>query len=205
MKLKRIFFTGVLVTFPTALTLFAFYWLARMVDSWGLSILRSLRVEKYIPDFLGVGLVGTIVIIFLMGLFVSNFVGQKLYALYISIFEKIPLINQVFSLFKKVFEIILSSDNQVFKRSVLLELPCSGTWMIGFLSLPACREIAEKVDSDLISVFVPTTPNPTSGVLVFVPKKSVVFLDMSIEDASKLIISGGIISPDNYIDAKPEV
>jgi uncharacterized membrane protein len=195
-NLKRIFFTGILVTFPTALTLFSFYWLARMVDSWGLSILRNLRLEGYIPDFLGVGLVGTLLIIFLMGLFVSNFVGQKLYGFYIGLFEKIPFINQVFSLFKKVFEMVLSSDNQVFKKPVLFEFPRKGVWMIGFLSLPACREIAEKSGQDLISVFVPTTPNPTSGVLIFVPCSELIHLDMSLEEASKLIISGGILTPD---------
>jgi uncharacterized membrane protein len=201
MGLKRTFFTGVLVTFPTALTLFSFYWLGNKIDTLGRSALVAIHAENYIPNFIGVGLIGTLLIIFCMGLFASNYFGGKLYQVYISIFEKIPFINHVFNFIKKVFEMILSQDNHVFKQAVLFEFPRRGTWMIGFLSLEACEEIKSKTDiHNLIAVFVPTTPNPTSGVLIFVPKNDLLILDMSLEEASKLIISGGILTPEKLRD-----
>jgi uncharacterized membrane protein len=201
-SLKQTFFTGVLVTCPTALTLFVFYWLGMLIDSWGQAgfrfVLGKEIFEKIFPSVpFGLGLVGTLLIVFISGLLVSNWAGNWVYNLYIAIFEKIPFINHVFNLFKKVFEMVLSPDNHVFKKAVLFEFPRKGVWMIGFLSLEACDEILEKTGGEShVAVFVPTTPNPTSGVLVYVPRNEIRILDMSLEEASKLIISGGILTPE---------
>jgi uncharacterized membrane protein len=198
--LRRIFLTGVVVTFPTAFTLFAFYWLADLIDGLGAMAVNSFMPEVQVPR--GLGLIGTALLIFGVGLFTSNYFGKKLYEFYEAIFTRIPFINRVFSLIKQIFEMILSHDSGVFRHAVLLEFPRKGLWIIGFLSADAAKELSQKVGHDLVSVFVPTTPNPTSGVLMFVPREDILLLDMSLEDASKVIISGGIITPEIALESK---
>ena len=193
--LKRIFFTGILVTVPTSLTLFLFYWLADMIDRLGATLISyaipNLELARW------VGIFTTVVIIFTVGLITSNWFGNKLYKVYETVLNRIPGINRVFHLFKKVLEMILEPDRSVFKHPVLLEFPRKDLWIIGFLSAPATAEFNEKTGRDLVSVFIPTTPNPTSGVLALVPREDLIMLDMSIEEASKIIISGGILTPES--------
>jgi len=198
--LRRIFFTGVLVTLPTAFTVFAFYWLADLIDGLGAMAVNYFRPDILVPR--GLGLIGTALLIFGVGLFTSNYFGNKLYELYEAIFTRIPFINRVFTLIKQIFEMVLSQDSSVFRHPVLLEFPRKGLWIIGFLSAKAAQELSEKAGRDLVSVFVPTTPNPTSGVLMFVPQDEIMLLDMSLEDASKVIISGGIITPESSLLSK---
>jgi len=199
---KRVFFTGILVTVPTALTLFLFFWLATEIDDLGAWVVESFmpRVELY----RGLGLIGTIGIIFAVGLVTSNFFGKKIYEIYERLFIKIPLINRVFSLFKKVLEMVLDADRNVFRHAVLIEFPRKGLWIIGFLSAPAAEEFNKKTGKELVSVFIPTTPNPTSGVLMLVPVKDIKILDMSIEDVSRVIISGGILTPEMIEEVQAE-
>jgi uncharacterized membrane protein len=202
---KRIFFTGILVTFPTALTLFIFYWLASMIDILGGEILGSLTDILSLPRaklYPGIGFIGTVTIIFSVGLVASNYFGKKIYEFYETLFYKIPFLNLVFSLFKKVLEMVLAADRNVFRHAVLVEFPRKGLWIIGFLSASAAKEFNEKTRKDLVSVFIPTTPNPTTAVLMLVPKKDLIMLDMSIEDASKIIISGGILTPEMIAQRK---
>ena len=194
LTLKRVFFTGILVTVPTSLTLFLFFWLATKIDNLGAWI-----VESFMPQvelYRGLGLIGTLGIIFGVGLITSNFFGKKIYEIYEGLFVKIPLINRVFSLLKKVLEMVLDADRNVFRHAVLVEFPRKELWIIGFLSAPAASEFNEKTGRELVSVFIPTTPNPTSGVLMLVPAEDIKILDMSIEDVSRVIISGGILTPE---------
>lgn len=196
--LKRVFFTGILVTVPTSLTLFLFYWLADMIDRLGATFVSYIVPNVTLARW--VGIFTTIVIIFTVGLITSNWFGNKLYKFYETILNRIPGINRVFSLFKKVLEMILEPDRSVFKHAVLLEFPRRGLWIIGFLSAPATKEFNEKTGKELVSVFIPTTPNPTSGVLALVPVEDLIMLDMSIEEASKVIISGGILTPESVAE-----
>lgn len=196
--LKRVFFTGILVTVPTSLTLFLFYWLADMIDRLGAGLVSYIIPNVTLARW--VGIFTTVLIIFTVGLITSNWFGNKLYKFYETLLNRIPGINRVFYLFKKVLEMVLEPDRSVFKHAVLLEFPRKGIWLIGFLSAPATAEFNAKTDRELMSVFIPTTPNPTSGVLALVPKEDLIMLDLSIEEASKIIISGGILTPESVAE-----
>lgn len=192
--IKRIFFAGVLVTLPSVITLYLFYWFATKIDQLG-----AYALSNFIPSIQQtplLGLFGTVTIIFIVGLITSNYFGKKVYDFYESIFNKIPGINRVYYLFKKVLEMVLAPNRDVFKHPILVEFPRKGMWIIGFLSAKAPLEFCAKTEKELMSVFIPTTPNPTSGVLMLVPKEDIIMLDMTIEEASKVIISGGILTPE---------
>ena len=132
----------------------------------------------------------------LIGMFAAGFVGDFFVRLGEWVVRKIPLISSIYSLLKKVFETFLSNKSSAFKKVVLLEYPRKGIWILGLVSTDTEGEVKDILKTDMLNVFIPTTPNPTSGFLIFVPVKDVIFLDMSVEEALKFIISGGIVSPE---------
>jgi uncharacterized membrane protein len=191
---RKIFLTGLAVVTPTSLTLFLIYWLVTMGDQMADWVISNFVPNTEVP--MGIGIVATILIIFGVGLFVSNYLGRKIYELYEKIFSSIPIANHIFGILKKVIDMILSPDGAVFKKSVLVQFPRKGCYMVGFLSAEGSSEILAKSEDDVFAVFIPTTPNPTSGVLVYFPMKDIQVLDMTVEEAGKLIISGGILTPE---------
>ena len=127
---------------------------------------------------------------------VTDFVGDFFVRLGEWVVRKIPLISSIYSLLKKVFETFLSNKSSAFKKVVLLEYPRKGIWILGLVSTDTEGEVKDILKTDMVNVFIPTTPNPTSGFLIFVPLEDVIYLDMSVEEALKFIISGGIVSPE---------
>ncbi|PCJ17426.1 MAG: hypothetical protein COB02_13445 [Candidatus Cloacimonadota bacterium] len=192
--IRKIFFTGLAVVTPTSLTLFLIYWLITMGDQMAQWVLSNFVPDAKVP--MGIGIFATALIIFGVGLFVSNYLGRKIYELYEKIFKKIPVANHIFGILKKVIDMVLSPDGAAFKKAVLVEFPRKECWMIGFLSAEGSIEILEKTKENVFAVFIPTTPNPTSGVLAYFPLKDIKILDMTVEEAGKLIISGGILTPE---------
>ena len=198
-KLRAYFFTGVLVTAPVAMTFYVAYKVIFWVDSVVGKFLPPRLREYYdtLPFTVpGLGLIILLVIMTLVGMFAAGFIGKFFIKLGDWIVKKIPLISTVYSLLKKVFETFLSDNTSAFSKVVLLEYPRKGIWILGLVSTDTGGEVEEILQKDMINVFVPTTPNPTSGFLIFVPRKDVVFLEMSVEEALKFIISGGIVSPE---------
>lgn len=198
-KLKLYFITGVLVITPIALTIFIFWKLFRGLDNVVLNLLNSLVVffgfSPYHGRIPGLGIIVLVVVIILAGMVARNYVGRKLFKLGDWMVTQIPLISKIYIAIRQIFEAIFSEKREVFKQAVMFEYPRKGTYSIGFLTQDTRGEIQEKIDKDVFSVFLPTTPNPTSGYLIFVPKDEAILLDMSIEEALKLIISGGAIAP----------
>lgn len=197
--LKTYFFTGIIVTAPIAITLYLAIELITYIDT----TVTGLIPAAYNPNnFLPYGLPGIGIILLLLfftgvGMLTANFVGQALIRLGYRIIGKMPVISGLYNAIRKIFETLLGSDkNKAFRQALLVEYPRKGLWTIAFLTGPVPHLINEKLKNDnLISIYVPTTPNPTSGFFLYVPQSDVIYLDISVDEALKTILSTGIINP----------
>lgn len=198
--LKTYFFTGIIVTAPIAITLYLAVELISYIDK----TVTGLIPEAYNPNnFLPYGLPGIGIILLLLfftgiGMLTANFVGQALVRLGYRLIGKMPVISGLYNAIRKIFETLLGSDkNKAFRQAVLIEYPRKNLWTIAFLTAPVVPQmIQKKLNNDnLISIYVPTTPNPTSGFFLYVPETEVIYLDMSVDEALKIILSTGIIDP----------
>lgn len=197
-KLKTYLFTGILVTTPVSITFYMAYELFMWIDKLSRSLIPPKVVgHEFIPYIPGIGvavLVGALIVI---GMFTTGFIGRFFVRLGDFIVSKIPLISSLYSLLKQLFETVLSPKSQSFKEAVLLEYPRKGIWIIGFLAGETKGELnSHLLKTKMLSIFIPTTPNPTSGFLILVPANEVIKLEMSVEDALKYVVSCGIVVPD---------
>ena len=195
-RLRHYFLTGLLATVPLGLTIYAVVLLVRLTDN----ALRLLPARLH-PDALfgfhipGLGLILSLAGIFIVGILASNLVGRRLVGLWESLLSRIPLARNIYVAIKQLMETLFSRRDKNFSDVVLVEYPRKGVWVIGFVTGEGSGEIQVKTEQTLINVFVPTTPNPTSGFLLFVPKNELISLEMSVEEGFKLAISGGIVIP----------
>lgn len=186
------------------------FYLAYKLISWiDVSVNRLIppefRPDNYLPYSIpGLGLVLLIVALILIGMFAAGFLGKFFLSLGEWIVYKMPLISSVYSLLKQVFQTFLSNKNNAFSKVVLLEYPRKGIWILGFVSSETQGEVKDKLGREMLNIFIPTTPNPTSGFLIFVPKEDTVSLDMSVEEGIKFVISGGLVSPEMAGKKTPE-
>lgn len=202
-RLRNIFIAGILVTLPITITIYILVFLFRWVDSlFSPLVFRILQIPQ-IPAFAwlrehnipGLGVVVTVVLIFFIGLFTKNIVGRRLVSSSEELVARIPVARTIYSGAKQVLEAITSPGSKAFKQVVMIEYPRRGLYTLGFLTKEGGGEIEVKTREEIVHVFIPTTPNPTSGYLLLVPIKDIVRLEMSVEDAVKLIVSGGILVP----------
>lgn len=200
-KIRAYLFTGILVTAPVAITFYMAYkfifWVDRLVGQ-----MMPPKLQAYLNDMLpftipGLGLIILVVALIVVGMFAAGFMGKFFMRLGEWIVYKLPLISSVYSLLKQVFETFLSTKNQAFSKVVLLEYPRKGLWILGLVSSDTKGEVKKLLKEEMLNVFVPTTPNPTSGFLIFVPKSDTIELDMTVEEGIKFIISGGLVEPNN--------
>jgi len=194
-KLRAYLFTGILVTAPVAITLY----LATKFVLWMDVLVNRLLPPQYKLDNMpytipGLGLVIGILFLIVVGMFAAGFLGRFFIKLGEWIVYKVPLVSSVYSVLKQVFETFFSSKTQAFSKVVMLEYPRKGIWILGFVSSDLQGEIKEKCPKNMLSVFIPTTPNPTSGFLIFVPKEDCIEMDMTVEQGLKFVISGGLVS-----------
>ena len=203
-RLKRNFITGLLVLVPLLGTFFLFTWGFNKITTYGLEKLKTWDYfgGLYIDHPISYNIIGRLMILFsifivvlLAGFFARNFVGRRLLALADKILENIPLINRIFLALKQVSRAFIGTNRAIFSHVVMFEWPRKGIYSIGFVMSEAEGEVQAKTHEDVLSVFLPTTPNPTSGFFLMVPRKDTQRLDMSVEDALKMIISGGAIVP----------
>ena len=196
-KLRAYLFTGILVTAPVAITFYLAYKFILWVDDLVNEMLPpQYQLDNYFSMSVpGIGLIVLILFLMLVGMFAAGFLGRFFISLGEWFVAKMPLISSVYSLLKQIFETVFSSKTQAFKKVVMLEYPRKGIWILGLVSADLHGEVEEKLPEPMINVFIPTTPNPTSGFLIFVPKKDVIELDMSVEEAIKFIVSGGLVEP----------
>ncbi|MBI2786582.1 MAG: DUF502 domain-containing protein, partial [Legionella longbeachae] len=149
-------------------------------------------IGHYIP---GLGVILSLILLLVTGIIATNYFGQRLVAWGESILSRIPLVRSIYKTVKQVINAVLSTNSEAFRKVVLIEYPRNGLWSVAFQTGAANHEINAKANQEMISVFIPTTPNPTSGFLMMLPKREVIELDMSIDEALKFIISLGVMSP----------
>ena len=198
-RIKTYLFTGILVTAPVGMTFYIAYNLIIYIDKWSNAIVPpKFRFSEYLKvEVPGLGVAVIVTALILIGMFTTGYVGRFFVRLGEKILSKMPFISSVYNLLKQVFETFFSGKKQSFNQVVLLEYPRKGVWVLGFVSSKTDGEIGKKIDGKILNVFVPTTPNPTSGFLIFVPEKDVIKLKMSVEDGLKLVISCGIVAPES--------
>ena len=187
-KIRNNFIAGVVVLIPIGITLYLTLFIIRISSK---VIPKEINPNNYLPfDIPGVEILIALVIITLIGWLSLSFLGKKFFELFNNILKKIPILRTIYSAIGQMTESFTKTDNKQ-KSVVLLEYPRKGVWAVGFATKENEGLIKEKIKEDLINVFVPTTPNPTSGFLLLVPKKDLIFLDISFEQASKFIVSAG--------------
>jgi len=196
-RLRAYFLTGVIVTAPIGITALLVWQFIAYLDSRVGSLLpASYNPETYLPFGVpGLGLLIVLVFLTLVGFLAAGLAGRTLMRIGEGLLSRMPVIRSVYGTLKQIFETVLAQSSRSFREVVLVEYPRRGLGAIGFVTGPTQGEIQARSEEELVNVFLPTTPNPTSGFLLFVPRKDLIHLDMSVEDAIKLVISGGIVVP----------
>jgi uncharacterized membrane protein len=204
-RLRGYFFAGILVTGPIVLTLYLTWLFIDAIDG----AVRWLLPDRYNPaTYLhvpGIGLILGVVALTLIGAATANYVGRIFLRLSERILARMPVIRGVYGAMKQIFETVLAKQSNTFREAVLVEFPRKGMWTIGFITARTEGEVRDLSGPDPVSVYVPTTPNPTSGYLVFVPRSEVIVLSMTVEEAIKMVVSTGIVTPVDRRPAAPEI
>lgn len=189
--LRRWLIAGLLIWIPLGATLLVIRFMIGVLDTSLLLIPQPIR-----PDFTGLGVLLSVALVLGTGFVAANFIGSRALEWAEGALLRVPLIRSVYGGMKKLAETVLSGSSASFRQSVLLEYPRQGLWTVAFVTGEPAREMREKIGQDLLTCFVPTTPNPTSGFIVLVPRRDVILLDMSVEQAMRLVISLGVLAPD---------
>ena len=195
-SLKNYFLTGLLVILPIFITAYVIRFLIQAMDVILKYVPAQYLPDTYLPFHIpGIGLILVIIIILAVGVLFRNLAGRKVVHFWENMVHRIPLVRILYSGVKQLLESFFLQQNDAFKRVALLEYPRRGVYVIGFITGESKGEIQSKTDKNMMNVFVPTTPNPTSGFYILIPEDELIVLNMTVEDAFKLIISGGIFSP----------
>jgi len=198
-RLRNYTLTGLVVVGPVGITLYIVWWFINFVDAWVKPFVpAAYNPETYLPISLpGIGLVFGIFILMVVGALTANLFGRTLVSYGEILLGRMPVVRNVYRALKQIFETVLSQSNNSFQNVGLIEYPRKGLYAMVFVSKATGGEIEKRTpNSDqLLSVFLPTTPNPTSGYLLFVPESEIILLEMSVEDAAKMVISAGLVEP----------
>ena len=205
-RLRRYIVAGILVWLPIGVTVFLLRFLIGMLDRSLLLIPQQYQPEEFIGFAIpGLGLVLTLLILLITGVLAANIVGRSMVGMWESVLERIPFVRSVYSAAKNFAEIVFSDSSQSFKKVLLIEYPRKGLYSLAFQTSSQLGEVQGRTGEEVICVFVPTTPNPTSGLILVVPRKDVTELDMDIDEALKMIISLGVVVPTWRNDKTPEL
>ena len=196
-RLRNYLISGLLFWIPLILTI--------IVIKFFLEFINSLVPQEYLPEAIfnldtsipGSGIILLFLIILITGILVTNILGRRLVALWEKLLNRIPGFRNIYNILKKVSDTILNRSSQSFKKAFLIQYPSKGIWVIAFQSGDYRGEAESIIGEETINLFVPTTPNPTSGFFILIPKKDTFELDISVEDAFKLVISAGVVTPNS--------
>jgi len=188
--LRRYLITGIVVIAPAAITVWILWNLFAVIDRSAKALLG-----QAVADVPGVGFVIFFAVIILVGIFATNIIGKRMISFGERIMTRIPLANRIYKAVQQISTAFLGSNRSIFQKVVLIEYPRKGIYSLGFMTAEGEGEVQRKTARDVACVFVPTTPNPTSGMLVFVPNEQLIHLDMTSEDGLKLVVSGGVVVP----------
>lgn len=195
--IKKYLLAGLVVWLPIIATIIILRFLIDLLDKT-----ISLLPDSYNPEALlgvnipGLGVILSIIVLFITGILATNLFGQKLVSISEAILDRIPLVRTIYSATKQMIEAVVSTNSQAFRKVVLVEYPRKGLWSLAFQTGASFKEVGEKTNQQMLSIFVPTTPNPTSGFLMMVAKDEVLELEMSVDTALKFIISLGVMQPE---------
>lgn len=196
-RLRNYFLAGLLVTAPIAITIYIAWVVVNFVDSRVTPLIPAkYNPETYLPiNIPGLGLLLVFVAVTLIGALTAGFIGRFVVRSGERILARMPVVRSLYGALKQIFEAVLTHTSTAFRKVVLIEYPRRGIWVIGFITGSTKGEIQNLTEDTVINVFLPTTPNPTSGFLLFVPAKDVYELSMSVEEGIKMVVSGGIVTP----------
>ena len=187
-RLRNNFIGGVVVLIPIGIAIYLILFVTQISSK---ILPKELNPNHYLPyDIPGIEIIISIILITFIGWLSLSFIGKKLLEIFNNILKKIPILRTIYSAFEQMLEIFTKTEDST-KSVVLVEYPRKGSWAVGFATRENKREISIKAKQNLVNVFVPTTPNPTSGFLLMFPKEEVIYLDMSFEEASRFIVSAG--------------
>ncbi len=195
--MRKYFITGLLILVPLSITLWVLHAVISTMDQSLLLLPEQWRPEQLFGfKFLGIGTILTLLIVFVTGLLAQNFVGNMVVGAWESLLKRIPIVNSVYSSVKQVSDTLFSSTGNAFSKAVLVQYPREGSWTIAFLTGVPGGDVAKHLQGDYISIYVPTTPNPTSGFFLMVPRADTIELNMSVDAALKYVVSMGVVAPD---------
>jgi uncharacterized membrane protein len=200
-RLRNYFLTGVIVAGPLAITIYITWWCVALVDGW----FRPLIPAAYLPDthlpftIPGLGLLIALVGLTLLGALTANLVGRSVIEFGEVLLARTPVVRGLYKGLRQIFETLFSSEGTSFRTVGLVEFPVKGTWSVVFLSAPAPGEVEERLPApgDYVGVFMPCAPNPTTGFFFYLPRREVIEIGMSVDDAAKLVMSAGVIQPED--------
>ena len=194
--MKKYLITGLLIWIPLVITLWVLKLIVDSLDQTLLLLPREFQTENWLGLHVpGMGVVMTLVIVFLTGLFTTNILGARLVRYWHDVLHRIPVVNSIYSSVKQISDTLFSSSGQAFRKALLVQWPREGMWTIAFLTGVPGGDVVNHLKGDYLSVYVPTTPNPTGGYFVIVARKDVIELDMSVDAALKYVISMGVVPP----------
>jgi len=190
--MKKYLITGLLIWIPLAITIWVLEIVVNTMDQTLLLLPAEWQPAMHIP---GMGVVLTVVVVLFTGVLASNFLGQKLLTFWEGLLKRIPVVNSIYGGVKQVSDTLFSPGGQAFRKALLVQYPRQGSWTIAFMTGQPGGDVANHLQGEYVSVYVPTTPNPTSGFFLMMPKSDVVELDMTVDAALKYVISMGVVAP----------
>lgn len=194
MKLKRAFTAGLFAILPLAITIYVFYLVFSFLDNLIGDLIKAV-IGYRIP---GIGFAAGIALILLVGFIASNIIGKRLIDYSDRMMQRLPLIKSIYTSTRQIIDAFSVQGKRAFQKVVLLEYPRKGLYVLGFVTGSSRGEIQEKTHAHTLNIFVPTTPNPTSGMLILAPRSEVIELEMTVEEGLKVIISGGLFEPAEF-------
>ncbi len=197
-RIRTYFLTGLVVAGPAAVTLWLIWWFVTWVDNLVRPFIPKVyRPETYLPvNIPGLGLIIAFAALTLLGFLTANLIGRKLVDFGESLLNRMPIVRPIYRTTKQIFQTLFSKSESSFRRVALVEFPSPGMWSLVFLTQPPSAEISERLpESDYVSAFMPCTPNPTTGFFFYVPRREVIDLDITVEQAMTVIMSAGIVQP----------
>ena len=200
LRLRNYFITGIIVVAPISLTIYLISLIINLIDDKILPLFPDrYNPETYLPFAVpGIGVLVFVVVLTLIGWLTTGLVGRTVVRVGENLLDRMPIVRSLYSALKQIFETVFSQNSRAFREVVLIPYPREGCWALGFATGTTKGEVQDAIRDEVVNVFLPTTPNPTSGFLLFLPRKDVIFLKMSVEQGIKLVISGGVVTPEMY-------
>lgn len=204
-KLRNYLLAGIIVTAPISITFYIVWQVVDYFDTWVAGLIPDrYNPERYLPFSVpGIGLLLTLVALMVIGWFTASYLGRALMASSELVLDRMPIVRSLYGMLKQLFQTVLAQSSRSFREVVAVEWPRAGIWSVAFVTGPAPQVARRSIDDELVSLFLPCTPNPTTGYYLMVSRRELVSLDISVEAAMKLIVSGGLVVPPDMPASAP--